>query len=410
MEPETNPNSMLSASNTSEHMASNIVDQPKENSNTGHAMSHQDPDNPHNWPLYRRVYASAVSYAFGFVVAFGITSYTAGIPGLMNEFNVSMTVAILGFSLNLLGIAFAPIMTPHITERLGRSPVYLASLPLFSLFILGASRSHSYSSLAFCRFFAGFFGGPCFVLIEGTFADCWRAHTTVTYYSVLSLSSYVGAACGPLIGGYVFASTDWRWTQYVTLMLALAAFLLGIGLPETYNRSILRRRAGRLGLPPPKLLSAQSGVTLRDMVQVTFLTPLKMLFTEPIVALISIYVAFNFAVLFQWFIAVPAVLHLVYSFTVQQQGLAFIAAIVGSVLAAATSISIDKITYLRLSKNSPGGMVDIEYRLLPAMIGGLFMTASLFWVGWTANPTISFASPILGTMLYVWGSMCALVS
>lgn len=114
----------------------------------------------------------------------------------MKEFNVSMTVAILGLSLNLLGIAFAPIITPHITERLGRSPVYLASLPLFSLFILGASRSHSYSSLAVCRFFAGFFGGPCLVLIEGTFADCWRGHTTVTYYSVLSLSSYIGAACG----------------------------------------------------------------------------------------------------------------------------------------------------------------------------------------------------------------------
>lgn len=114
----------------------------------------------------------------------------------MKEFSVSMTVAILGFSLNLLGIAFAPILTPHITERLGRSPVYLASLPLFSLFILGASRSNSYSSVAICRFFAGFFGGPCLVLIEGTFADCWRGHTTVTYYSILSLSSYIGAACG----------------------------------------------------------------------------------------------------------------------------------------------------------------------------------------------------------------------
>lgn len=146
------------------------------------------------------------------------------------------------------------------------------------------------------------------------------------------------------------------------------------------------------------------------MAQVTFLTPFKMFFTEPIVTSISLYVAYNFAVLFQWFIAVPAVLHLVYNFTVQQAGLAFIAAIVGSILAAATSILLDKITYLRLSKNSTDGMVSIEHRLFPAMIGGLFMTASLFWVGWTAKPTVSFASPILGTMLYVWGSMCALVS
>ena len=213
-----------------------------------------------------------------------------------------------------------------------------------------------------------------------------------------------------MICGFVFASKNWRWTQYVTLIIALAAFLLGVGIPETYNRSILRRRAARGGSPPLKLLAAQSGVTLKDMAQVTFLTPLTMLFTEPIVALISVYLAFNFAVLFQWFIAVPAVLHLVYGFSIQQAGLAFIAAIVGSLLAAATSILLDKLTHLRRSKNSSDQMVEIEYRLLPAMIGGVFMTTSLFWVGWTAKPTISFASPILGTLLYVWGSMSVLVS
>lgn len=112
------------------------------------------------------------------------------------EFQVSMTAAVLGLSLNLLGIAFAPITTPHLSERFGRSPVYLVSLPIFALFILGAGYSKSFAALAVCRFFAGFFGGPCLVLIEGTFADVWSSHKTVTYYSVLSLASYIGAGCG----------------------------------------------------------------------------------------------------------------------------------------------------------------------------------------------------------------------
>lgn len=191
-------------------------------------------------------------------------------------------------------------------------------------------------------------------------------------------------------------------------MISLAAFLLGVGLPETYNRTILRRRAARLGLSI-NLLQAQSGVTLSDMAQVTCVTPAKMLFTEPVVAIITVYVSFNFAVLFQWFIAVPAVLHLVYNFTVQQAGLAFIGAIIGAILAAFTSIFLEKLMYMRLSKHH-GGMVDIEYRLLPAMIGGVFITASLFWIGWTAKPEISWASPVVGTLVYVWGSLSVLVS
>ena len=34
----------------------------------GHTISVQDPDNPQNWPMHRKVYISAVSVAFAFVV------------------------------------------------------------------------------------------------------------------------------------------------------------------------------------------------------------------------------------------------------------------------------------------------------------------------------------------------------
>ena len=34
----------------------------------GHLMSADDPDNPQRWPWMKKLYASAVSTAFGFVV------------------------------------------------------------------------------------------------------------------------------------------------------------------------------------------------------------------------------------------------------------------------------------------------------------------------------------------------------
>ena len=55
-------------------------------------------------------------------------------------------------------------------------------------------------------------------------------------------------------------------------------------------------------------------------------------------------------------------------------------------------------------------MVPIEYRLLPAMAGSLFVLGSLFWIAWTAKPAFAFYSPIFGTLLYVWGNMSVLVS
>ncbi|OCL13664.1 MFS general substrate transporter [Glonium stellatum] len=374
-----------------------------------HQLSATDPDNPMNWPLYRRVYASAVSWAFAFVVAFGLTVYTAGISEVAAKFNVSTTVAILGMSLYLFGIHFAPIYTPHVAERVGRSIIYLTCLFLFALFTLGAGLSTNFGSLAVCRFFAGFFGGPCLVLIEGTFADIWSAETTNTYYSILGLASYVGAAVGPIVGGFVVAAKGWRWTQWVTLMITLVVFMFGVGISESYGREIPRRRNRRRGLAPPHQPPAESGVTLRQMARITILNPLNMMFTEPVVILITLYLGFNFAVVFQWFITVPVVLESVYGFTRQQAGLAFIAAVVGSVLAAITTILIEQLIYRRTPKDRRATLA-IEYRLIPAMFGGIFITTSLFWVGWTAKPTVRWPSPVLGTMLYVWGSLSLVIS
>ncbi|MCJ1396031.1 hypothetical protein MMC18_008918 [Xylographa bjoerkii] len=376
----------------------------------GHMMSLSDPDNPQNWPLHRKIYVSAVSFAFAFVVAFGATIYTAGISDVIISFDVSSTTAILGLSLYLFGIAGAPVITPHLSEAFGRSTVYLICLPIFSLFILGAGLSQTFASLAICRFFAGLTGGPCLVLIEGTFADVWSADVTNTYYAVLSMASFVGTGAGPLIGGFVFASTGWRWTQWVTLMLTLAVFLFGIGIPETYPRQVLKRKHKKLSLPPPNLMPAGSGTTLRGMFQITVLTPLSMLLTEPVVMLCTLYLGFNFAVIFSFFISIPAVLQGVYGFSIQQVGLAFIAAIAGSILATTTSILIDRLTVTTFLKKSPNGTIVLESRLYPAMAGGFGITISLFWIGWTASPTIRWPSPVFGTLLYVWGNQSVLSS
>ncbi|KAL8709662.1 MAG: hypothetical protein Q9220_005602 [cf. Caloplaca sp. 1 TL-2023] len=402
-----------SSPNTHDNSVSSPSSDPKMESaippSVGHMMSPTDPDNPQNWPFQRKLYASTVAVACAFAVAFGVTSLTVAIQDVTKAFNVSMTVAVLGLSLNLLGIAFAPITTPHISERFGRSPVYLVSLPLFALFILGAGYSKTFGALMVCRFFAGFFGGPCLVLIEGTFADVWSPHITVTYYSFLSLASYIGAGCAPLILGYVVPTTSWRWTQYVTLMIALAAYLLGIGMPETYPREILRSRARRLG-QNIKLAKAESGVTLAEMAQTTLFTPLAMAVSEPVVIMITLYLSLNFAVLFQWFISVPAVLALTYNFTLHQAGLAFIAAIVGALTSTLTSSLIEAFTNRMSGCTSMATMAPLEHRLVPAIFGSLGMVASLFWIGFTAKPTVNHMVPIVGTGAYVWSSMSILTA
>ena len=174
-------------------------------------------------------------------------------------------------------------------------------------------------------------------------------------------------------------------------------------MPETYARQILRTRI-KYGCSKDPLSKALSGETFAEMATVTILHPLQMLVSEPLVIMISLYLGLNFAVVFQWFITVPAVLNMVYGFSVQRAGLAFISAIGGVLLAAVTSTILDQASVRGQS------MPTIEKRLFPAMIGSLGIVASLFWIGFTASPTVSYLSPIFGTALYVWGNASVLVS
>lgn len=92
--------------------------------------------------------------------AFGLTSYTAGLIEVQQRYNVSRTVSILGYSIFLFGVFFAPIHTPHLSERFGRRPIYYAGFLFFCLFELGAGLSKTFAGVAILRFLAGLSGGP----------------------------------------------------------------------------------------------------------------------------------------------------------------------------------------------------------------------------------------------------------
>ncbi|TKA63108.1 hypothetical protein B0A55_10628 [Friedmanniomyces simplex] len=391
-----------------------------------HSMPSDDPYNPMNLPLHRKIYTSFCAWLFAATVAFGATCFTAGKADFVVDFNLGNGIPvsfIAGLSLYLWGIAFAPIWTPHVAERTGRSPIYLIGLPVCGLFILGAGLSHSLAGVLVCRFFAGLTGGPCLVLIEGTFADMWSAEMTNTYYAFLGTAAYFGASLGPLVGGYLIKATDnWRWTQYFNVILIAAVILFGMGQSETYQREIPRRRARSSGKSRKEFIRTQdpalSGVTVGEMLRVTVLDAITGPFTDPVVALSTLILLFNFAVVFQWFISVPAALGtpppMGPGFTIDRIGLAIgLTGTVGSTCAALMSITIEQITTGRLMKmfsSTPASTPAIEYRLIPAMIGQFLITASLFWIGFTVNPNFHPTVPIIGTAIYIFGNASIIIS
>jgi hypothetical protein len=177
---------------------------------------------------------------------------------------------------------------------------------------------------------------------------------------------------------------------------------------ETFHPVIRRRRAKELGqnLPPSPPLSAK----IRLFATIALLRPILMLFTEPIVALICLYVACEFATLFSFFAAIPLNFEGVYHFGIEDAGLVFLAIVIGCLLGTVTVLLCNILLYIPQVSKHPGQQVPPEYRLYPALTGSIGLPIGLFWFAWTVRADISWASPTAAVMVFAWGNFCVFVS
>ncbi|KAH7351261.1 MFS multidrug transporter-like protein [Rhexocercosporidium sp. MPI-PUGE-AT-0058] len=373
-----------------------------------------DPDNPLNWPQWKRNFHVIPPAIISFAATLGSSIYAPAFPTIMEKWNVSSTVALLPLTLYVLALGFGPILAAPLSETYGRHVVYLSSAPLGALFTMGAGFSQNIQTLCILRFFSGLAFSPALAIGAGSIADVNKPEHRAVPSALYILSPFLGPALGPVIGAFVTVRKGWRWTQWTLIFFAIFAFILTIFARETHKSTILTRRAKRLGHPPPPSPFPNRSAKIRFLVTVTFIRPLNMLITEPIVAFLSIYVSFNFSVLFAFFAAFPYVFKSVYGFTTEQAGLVFLAIGVGSALAVPTVLACDFWLYqpkVREAKRNGGtGGVAPEYRLYPAMIGSFGLPIGLFWFAWTARSDVSWASPVVAAIPFAWGNLSIFIA
>jgi MFS family permease len=73
---------------------------------------------------------------------------------MIREFHIpSDTVAALGVTTYLLGLAVGSILWAPLSEMYGRKPIYMASLAVFTLLVLPCALATSFEEILIVRFF-----------------------------------------------------------------------------------------------------------------------------------------------------------------------------------------------------------------------------------------------------------------
>ena len=184
-------------------------------------------------------------------------------------------------------------------------------------------------------------------------------------------------------------------------------------VPETYAPLLLRKRAQRLSQITGKVycskLDLERGeVSVKDAFGAALLRPWILLFAEPIVLLLSIYMAVVYGTLYMLFGAYPIVFQEIRGWSEGVGSLPFLGVMTGMMIAVAANMWDNK-RYIRVSKQHHG-FAPPETRLVPTMVGGFAVPVGLFWFAWTNGTNVHWIVSIIAGAPFGFGMVLVFLS
>ncbi|KAK4497085.1 hypothetical protein PRZ48_011535 [Zasmidium cellare] len=210
-------------------------------------------------------------------------------------------------------------------------------------------------------------------------------------------------ALGPVAGAYITASSlGWRWTAWVMLIVTgPIALLAWFAIPGTSAFILLKREAKALNrkrtsntrVTYVSALGSQA-LTWNGFVRRYLKIPLHMLIVEPLLIILTIYVALVYGFLYLTFEAFPISFGEDRGWSFGNSTLPFFG-LAGGMVAASVLIIAFPSLLRSCSKKQPKPR-DLQFGLM--MLGAIILPIGLFWFSGTCSPHINPAPQIISTV------------
>lgn len=330
----------------------------------------------------RTVIAAILSFST-FTASFSSAIFSSAVGSISSQFGISSEVSTLGVTLYVLGFASGPTLWAPTSELSGRRWPMLIGLFGYSVFTIGTATAKDVQTIMLTRFFAGFFAASPLSVVPAIFADLYSNQYRGIAIAIFAMAVFVGPFASPFTGGFITMSyLGWRWTMYISAIMGFLAFaLLAFFFKETYVPAVLREKAGILRRQTRNwgIHAKQDEVELdfKELITNNFSRPFRMLLTEPIVFLVTLYMSFIYGLMYALLGAYPVVFQGLHGMNLGVGSLPFIGLIIGELLGGMYTLVNNNSYVKRLAGNN--GIPVPEWRLPPAIVGGTVFAGGLFW-------------------------------
>ncbi|OKL55265.1 hypothetical protein UA08_09464 [Talaromyces atroroseus] len=360
--------------------------QPKFQQSSSDPVSHlslSSSEDPLQWPKWKKWPRTMIVISMSLTLAYYSGVYAAAIPFVMADYHCSNLVATSGISWFLLGFACGPLVFAPLSEMFGRNPIILVTLLLFILSNIGSALAPNVVCHLIFRYIAGFCGAPTVTNAGGSLTDMWPATERSVPWAIFSAASFLTVIIGPIIGDAIVQYLPWQWTYWTSMALGGTVYLAALlFLPETYRPKLLSQKAARQGL-------VLEQIDLRNRYREGLTRPWIMLFTEPIVWGLTLYMSFVYGVLTLSLVAYPIVYTDIWGWSTLKTSLGYSGIAGGMALATIFSPFLGAIHRSYVRKIGP-----VPEARFPLQIWfSWLLPIGLFWFAWTALPP---KNPVVG--------------
>lgn len=329
-----------------------------------------------------RIPLAALLTFSAYVAAYTSAVFPTTSAGVMGDFHFGQEVAALGTTLFVLGFAAGPTIWGPGSELLGRRIPLLVGVLGFSIFTIACATAHDAQTVFITRFFAGLFAASPVSLVPASLSDLFNSVQRGLAIGVYTMAVFIGPFTAPFIGGFTASHLGWRWTLYIPSFFGFLNLTLLTALGcETYaptilveKAAVLRRQTRNWGIHARQ---DELEIDFRQLVTKNLARPLRMLVTEPIIFLLTLYMSFIYGLAYALLQAYPVVFGEVYGWPAGVNALPFVGLIVGLILGTLFVLSGQR-SYIRKLKENNHVPVP-EWRLRPCIVGGVCFAGGIFW-------------------------------
>jgi len=129
-----------------------------------------DPQMPQNWPFWRRIAATVVVGLIAIAGTAASSIDAAVLPQYSAYWGVSEVAGTLATAMYLFGFAIGSQFAGPFSETLGRNVVYIVTMLVYMLFLMGCGLAPTYGGHITLRFLAGIFASSPLTVAGGTSA------------------------------------------------------------------------------------------------------------------------------------------------------------------------------------------------------------------------------------------------